>query len=97
MAEAGNLPRREGQSRPGVPPAAHGRAAAGPRGGRPGEQPAVAAELRRAAAAAPPSPAPRDDAAPGLARRGGSPVPAGAAAGASAPGWRPPGRGAQGK
>lgn len=96
MAEAGNLPRREGQSRPGVPPAAHGRAAAGPRGGRPGEQPAVAAELRRPAAA-PPSPAPRDDAAPGLARRGGSPVPAGAAAGASAPGWRPPGRGAQGK
>lgn len=41
--------------------------------------------------------APRDDDAAGLAQRGGSPVPAGAAAGASAAGSQPPGHGAPGK
>lgn len=54
----------------------------------------MAAEPRRPAAA----PAvPRDDGAADLAQRGGSPVPAGAAAGASASGSRPPSNGAPGK
>lgn len=41
--------------------------------------------------------APRDDHAAGLAQRGGSPVPAGSAAGTSAAGSRPPSHGAPGK
>uniref|UniRef100_A0A8C3JMB4 SPARC related modular calcium binding 1 n=1 Tax=Calidris pygmaea TaxID=425635 RepID=A0A8C3JMB4_9CHAR len=96
MAEAGNLPRREGvepargtaraarqrtrrcRRAEGWPP---GRAASGGRRAPPSR--------RRCCPAAP-----REDGPAGLSQRGGSPVPAGAAAGASASGSRPPSHGA---
>lgn len=86
MAEAGNLPRRE-RAEPG----------GGTRRCRAEGQPPG----RAAAGGVPPllpCPPPRDDGAAGLAQRGGSPVPAGAAAvGVSASGSRPPSHGAPGK